>query len=467
MGSSVMAPELKTYIRGVTLTEKERAEMDFSDPAVIRMYPDYNRIGVRLKGTYHKWKRASEYPTVNNATVRLPMWEPQAVKGWLSFQEISDKPDDTEIGWRVSYDGVNDLWWNGGAWVTPTTVDHWNTEVEVATNIGSLDYTQRSIQFIARLKTDDRWATPILRGFNVMMVGQFDYWEDLILRSLVPRLRNDLSFIVDFAAKMTADGTTFNVKDELTAFTPDKAWDIVGIDSIYNNDTDSDHDIDLFSSFNISSGLVTMSGSLTTGTRVFINMVIQPDIVVNFRDVDYIEVGKTPSVVIESISINGRKVVAFREMVDMAALKGYQLDSPFHASKVIFTCSILTGGNRDNFVLMSKAQESIVVGLGGDSLPCLLKTKALDERITMMFSPAEQYSPRPNFSGLRTSTFGIILSDFYVWHKNVTETAVVQQFVYTIEDRADSGPAEQYGVTSQLPAGAFPFMNNQPEIDDG
>lgn len=458
--------ELKTYIHGFELDKRVRSEIVFSDLTKIRMYDDFSRPGVRLKGTFNKWSRKVEFPLDTDITVRLPSWSPNAVKGWVAFEEVSEKPDGTEITWRVS-NGVGDYWWNGVVWAPVSLATDWNTEEEVSANISTFPFTQRFIQFVARLTTTDREVTPVLRSFGLAIVARFDYWEDLVLRSLVPRLRGDFSFVVDHSAKMTKTTNTFNVKDGNTEFTPDKDWDITSIDSVFNHDTDPEHDIDLLDSYDSATGKVTLTGTLTTGTQVFVRMKIQPDIIVNFAHVDYIEIAKTPAVVIESMAVKGGKVVAFRELVDRAAEKGYQLRKPFHAETVTFVCSMLVGGIRDSFRMLSASMSAVMAGEQSGQLPCVLKTVALDERVTMSYDMSSRYNPRPNFSHLMTTTFGIIIRDFYVWSEGVVEKPLVKEFHFSPVIDADVDGPEPIGDPKQLNAGVIPFLLNQPDFEDG
>lgn len=459
--------ELKTYIRGVDLDKRVRSELVFSDATKIRMYDDFQRPGVRLKSTFNKWSKKNEFPTDVDITVRLPSWSPQAVKGWVAFQEVSEKPDGTAVTWRVS-DGTNDYWWDGGVWTVVTPLDiEWNTDVEVSANIGSFPFSQRTIQFVARLTTTDVNETPVLRSFSLAILAQFDYWEDLVLRSLVPRLRADFQFIADFAATLPRTTDHFNVKDGNTDFTPEKDWDIVGIDAVYDDTNDPGHDVDLFGSYDSSSGKVTLTGPLNTGTDVFVRLKLQPDIIVNFAHVDYIEVANTPAVVIENMNVKGRKVEAFREIIDLAAEKGYRLQKPFHADTVTFMCSMLVGSIRDSLRMLSTSIGAILSGEQSGQLPCLLDTVALDEKVTMYYDTMARYNPRPNFSHLMTSTFGIVLKDFYVWSESVKETHIVKEFKFSPIIDADVDGPEPVGDPKPLNAGVIPFLLNEPDFEDG
>ncbi len=80
-----------------------------------------------------------KYPT--DADIKAITWiaNPLSAREWLGFQaEIIHVSVDGEVvtsaGYRL-HDGTDQYWWNGAAWEVNTT--DWNTEGEVATNIGS------------------------------------------------------------------------------------------------------------------------------------------------------------------------------------------------------------------------------------------------------------------------------------------------------------------------------------------
>jgi hypothetical protein len=462
-----MAPTFKKFIHEVDLNESLRSDLVFSDATKIRMYTDYNRVGVRLKSSYSKTSGKMEFPTDNDIYCEMPQWEPDAVKGWLVFQEISKKETGTSIGWRL-HDGTSAYWYNGN-WVAPSGDDDWNTEVEINDNISTFPYEQKKIKPIAKLKTTDKTVTPVLLSYRIMMKAQFDWWEDLVLRSIIPRLKEDMTFVKNFSTKLDSGTSTFNVLTD-DRFELEEDTNIVGIDAIYNHDADPNHNTDLLDTFDPSTGDVTLTGALAIDTRVYIRYIIEPEIVTNFQNTDYTEVGKIPAVVIDSMNIIGSEVIASKEIVSKTSGSelGYKLDNPFHCREVSFLCVLMGISTVDSLRMITQSQAFTVRGAtqrSGHRVGSVVKSKALDIYYTMRSGNPSRYNPRVNLGDLKTSTFEIKVENFYLWLREVRELPIIATFNYTVNDRADAGPKEQYGVTPDLNAGVVKVIYKSPDVE--
>jgi hypothetical protein len=451
----------KKYIHVFDVQERYRSDLLFSDSTKIRMYADDIRLGVRLKGTYNKWAEKYQYPTDDNITVELPQWEPDAVRGWLGFEEISTKPDDTTINWRIS-DGTSQYYWDGLNWVIASLSTHWNTEIEVSGNISSFAFTQKKIKFIAKLKTTDKFATPILLGYRLLMKADFDWFEDLIARSLVPRMREDFTLIYDWSGVLDQTTDRFNVKTDEN-FIPEENVNIVDIKEVWNDDTDPNHYTNILSSFNSSTGEIILTGSISSGTRLYYRLVVEPEIVINFNNTDYTELGATPTIVLNALEIRGQQIKATIDMAMKDRDEGAKLDSPLWVKELRISCTVLTGKITNSLRYISQMYGFIIRGetqRSNHKIGPILKTKALDLEHTLKFLGVSRYSPKPNLSDLKESTFMISIRDFYVWLRDLETKDVVSTFNYAIEDMAEvgSGPVPSSGTIEQLPAGKIPFL---------
>lgn len=692
-----MAPELRRYLHHVPLDERLRDELLFSNAEKIRMYPDFERPGVRLRGTYNQFSKKMEFPLDTDLTVTLPTWKPDAVRSWVGFSEISYKPDGTSIGWKLN-DGTDDYYWRdypsdllvlthyndltgqtftldyfrdgtaptittsgspaivapgvanfgagaleldgspaeglkyvgpqlasmvntgtirfrvktnysgtptddqlffgslnnatafnfvalghdsntgnvfalvsddtgsgiafsssvlwnptAGVWsewemvfdttpgsgfglvlridgtsfttaagtgsrsgvttdafghgaftgtdiqdfvldelkvfntvqhtsdYTPETeemytpdweiagADDWNTEIQITDHISTFQHIQKEITPIANLVTTDKDVTPVLKSYSIAMDAQFDWWEDIVIRSLIPRLREDFQFIHDHAGYFEAGGTTFNVKTD-EDFKPDQDLDIIDVDSVYDYDSDPTLNTDLLSSYNVNTGEVTLSSSVTAGNRLYIKLKVQPQVVINYPNTDYIELAKTPSIIIEDISIRGDQVHAQSEMVDKktSGSVGYKTEAPFWAEQVIVGGVFWAGGNVDAQRLLTRQQSFLVKGSSrsGHKPGGMLQSKALGVYYTMRQRSPFRHGPRAAITDLKTSAFQIILSNVYVWLNDVADKPVVDTFNYAMSRRRDSGPAEEYGITPPLNAGTIKTLYQKPEIEE-
>lgn len=678
--------DLKRYIHEVMLDNDIRSSLVFSDPSKIRVYTD-DRFGVRLRGVWDKNASRLKFPTENDITVELPLWNPDSVKGWLAFEELSSKPENTSIGWRVS-DGT-DVYWAKSSWpsdlalliqynesftpdyyrdgVDPTTstsgspaiippgvegfgdgaltvggggsnyvyyegdqlgalkntgtirfrvklnysgfpdfdqsmfsmynsstfanvigithsvfgtigivigdetgtpitlfftpvwnhvagqwyefelvfdttpgtgfgavlridgvefgsdsstgsrsasavdvygfgpppiggdpvdldideahfydtVQHvsdyvpatseyepprvwevvtpldteWNTEVQISENLPTFDHTTKKIKLIANLRTTDDSVTPVLDGSRLMMQAQFDYWEDLVIRTVRRKVYESFDFHTNYSAVMESAGVSFNYKTDQD-WIPEQELNILDVDSVYNHDNDPDHFVDILDNVNTSTGEVTLTGSVIAGTQLFVVYVVRPKVVINFPNTDFYEVSKTPEIIIEVVTSTGRQVEASIWMADKARDKTYKMGPPKLFKMVTFNCIVWTGSIVDSMRLMSVI-DSFTTGVG------VIQSKALDIPYTLCERGSEAYNPSPNPTDLKQSSFQFSIEDFYVWPV-VSDGHMVKNFAYSLNRRRDVGPNEEFDVTpSPLPAGVVPALYNQPDIEEG
>ena len=460
--------DFKRYIHSVEMQELLRNELTFSDSNKIRMYSGDIRLGIRLRGTYNRFAKKMQFPLDTDIDCRLPVWRPQAVKGWLTFEEISNKPTGTAIGWRVS-NGTDDYWYNG-SWLVVTPLDtEWNTEAEIADNLSTFPHIQRQIQFIAKLSTTERFVNPILYGYRLMINAQFDWFEDLILRSLIPRMREDFSFVMDWSGVTEAETSIIDLVND-DSFIPEEALNIIGVDAVYNEDTDSEHEIDLFSSFNCATTEITLTGTVPMDTRLFLRLNIEPKVVINYTNFDYIEIAKTPCIIINNFTIKARQVYASMEMADRGAELGYKATAPLWVEEMQFNCVMLVGKVVSAIRLMTKSWEFVIKGATQQSnhpVGPILKTKALDLPHTMKFRMPSSYNPKPDLTDGKNITFGITVCNFYAWLRDIEDKPIVTAFNYApITNRREVGPNERFGEPQALNAGQIPFLFKKKEIEE-
>jgi hypothetical protein len=458
---------LKNYIHHLDITDQIRNDVVFSDASKIRIYEDNARLGARLRGSFNKWSQKIEFSLDTDITIQLPQWEPQAVKSWEGFEEISSKPTGTAVDWRVS-DGTSDYWYNGAAWAIVALGTDWNTEVEISTNINTFPHIQKKIHFVARLKTTNKNVTPVLFGYKLLITASFDWFEDLVIRSLVPRMREDFRFLMDWSGVLDSTTDRFNVKTDYN-FTPEESLNIIGIEAVYNHDTDPGYETDLLSSFNASTGLAILTGAVASGTRLFYRLILDPEIIVNFQNVDYTEIGKTPCIIIDKVDIPGRQVEAISEISLKDRNSGRKFVQPLWCEHVRFQCSLLTGKTVNISRLLTQAYAFSVRGSTqqtGHKPGGILKTVALDLEHTLRVIPKASYNPKTNFSDLKELGFEIFVYNFYAWLRDMSTEYIVSNFDYTLDDMKDVGTGNPNYDLQPLPGGADPALYQYPEVEE-
>lgn len=289
-----------------------------------RLNPQTNRIQLKadvLTGLY---------PTT--AGLRVTTWiaRPLAVKEWVSFQVVDthvavDGTVVTSLGYRLT-DGVNEYMWNGSAWVISTTL--WNTEAEVANNIGDFPATARALGVVINLATTNPNFTPEVEMVKVLYEGQVDFQLDLVARSLVPELRENIRPIAEFTIAQTTTGLTFLLPDPV-ASTP---YNFVEIDAVYNHDDDLNHMADLFVSYNPGTREVTLASSVAAGKNLWVRFVYEPEVALTTSRF-YTEIGKVPSIVISNIElVNSQESAgAYDDVINKSLGQGWRVPAPFMA----------------------------------------------------------------------------------------------------------------------------------------
>lgn len=398
---------------------------------------------------------------------RLPTWSPQAVKSWEGFEESTERESGLIVHWRVS-DGTSDYWFNGSAWVVASLACDWNSDIEVSENIGTFPHTQKRIQFVCRLVTLSRWATPVVFGTRLLMTASFDWFEDLILRSLVPRMEQDFSFLMDWSGVLEAATDRFNIKTDYP-FTPEEDLNVTGIEAVFNEDTDPNYETDLLQSFDPNTGEAVLTGTLPAGTRLFYRLEIVPEVAVNFTNTDYDEIGKTPTIIIDQIGFDGKQVSTVADMALKDRSQGAKLAAPLWVEAMNLKCALITGKTVNSFRLMTKAYSFVIRGTTEitDHKPGgILKTKALDLEHTLKIVPVSRYNPKSNFSDLKEASFGIIVCDFYAWLRDMETTPLVTRFNPSVSDMRDVGTGNPNDEKQTLPAGAIPALFRTPEVEE-
>jgi hypothetical protein len=196
-------------------------------------------------------------------------------------------------------DGTDEFWWDGGAWVVNTT--NWNTEAEVANNITAFPIASQKLQVVIQLSTTR--DTPRVKALKVLYASDVSFQEDIIYRSLVRSLRENVRPISDYGIdpQSAAPVTTLDLKNDFPLETP---YNVVGIDSVYDYDADPDRLTDLLEggSYDTNTMVITLGTALPAGNRALVRFVWEPEVAVTTSQ-DYHEVAKLPSLVLADINL--------------------------------------------------------------------------------------------------------------------------------------------------------------------
>lgn len=330
-------PRYRKMIKSFLFEESERRHMADLNSGV-RLNPKANRLEITPVGTGY-------YPTTLDLHARTRLTTPNAVRKWAGFFAIIENKKVsgsvvTDVRFRLN-NGTNDLYWNSGAndWVVASP-NNWNTEQEVADHIES--FSGQSIQVVINLSTQNEGYTPCVYEVRILYETDLIFLEDYVVRSF----KEDLLENVRPISKHTfASSGETSVTLDLQI-----PYDIIDVDSVYNDTTDPNHLSPLTGvSFNASTKVVTFPAQ-TSGNLVTIRFLWRPYVVLT-RSQDYTEIAKIPVILIDDTSLENERIVRNRPFViNKGTGDGFVFEEAFQAD-IRMPLAIITAKKRDLHVL--------------------------------------------------------------------------------------------------------------------
>jgi hypothetical protein len=335
---------LKKLIKTFEFTEDNRSRLVIG--ANTRLNPATHRFQLLAAVT-------GLYPTAADLAVQTWVATPRAVKAWAGFQVVAtnvlvDGAPVTSLGYRLKT-AANQFWWDGAAWVVNTS--NWNTEAEVAANIGDFPATARALGVVVNLVTTDPRFTPEVESIRILYEAQIEFQRDLVV-SLLQHLKENIRAISEATMDVPAGGPLATV----TFAQPSTPYNITGIDSVYNHTDDPDHMEDLFGAYDTNTRVITLLDPVASGKTLWIRFLYQPEVAHTTGRV-YTEVGKVPAIVITDINLRDSQEsgAADDEVVNKATGAGWRVPAPFMAD-IEFVLRCLTDKAGDQMVLADECK---------------------------------------------------------------------------------------------------------------
>lgn len=355
---------IKKLIKCFEFSEPNRSRITLDSD--IRLVPEKHYVQLKADPT------SGLFPTT--ADIKVATWttNPNTVKQWLGFQaDIVHPKDDlgnplTSAGFRLT-DGTDEYYWDGAAWTVSTT--SWSTEAEIANNIATFPVAAQTIGVLVNLVTTDGTVTPTLYRVKILWGSDIEFKEDLIFRSIVPELRENIRPISDFLIEKAASSTTIDLNTDFPLKTP---YDVVEIDSVYDHDGDPNHLTDLFSSYDTGTKVITLTSSVAAGTKVWIKFIYRPDVVV-LRKRTYSELAKVPAIVVSDVNEvdSAESVLGGDAVINRSSGAGTRVFAPSQID-IEFQLRCLTDKSRDQTRLNDEIKRHF------EQQP-LLRSRGLDE----------------------------------------------------------------------------------------
>ena len=331
-----------------------------------------------------------------------------SVQQWRGFEV--DAEIDADLGQSINFrlnDGADHYYWDGSAWAVTTT--EWNTSTVINANIGTFPITSKKLGVVANLKTTSTLG-PTLRSVSIIMDADFDYYDDIIFRSLVPYFKN-IRFDLDFAYKMTATSATIDTAN----IRFDTPWQIQGVRHAYNLTEDPDRRVDLYSSY--SAGVLTMTEAQDPPSQIAIVFSVEPYVKFASVSQDYIEVEKTPTIIIRDTGVNGTWIHKRTFVRDIAAKTAVTARDP-HNETMTFKAEIIAESN----VTLLRLSEAMFRYLVNNPS---LTSRATGDKYDLIMNRELSYTGIPNPSDLREGSLNFAVKNIPMYVLDAVETPLV------------------------------------------
>jgi len=411
---------MQDLVKSFVFDERMRDNLTFSDAAKIRLNPATHKLELRAQSVEVSTGKPI-YPLDTDLYVQITATNPLSVSAWLGFAATptpSLQPTGTSASYRLN-NGTSSYYWSGAAW-TVAGAGNWSTEADVAAHIATFPATAKKLSLLIRLVTTDKYETPTISCLDVLMRCDISYLRSLIGDSLVPALRAGITATISMGVT-SAGGATFSLASLETPYV------IASVTAVYAHATDSGHLINLYSSYNSTTKVVTLTGSVALGTVLWVEFIATPDVFVSWDDQDYIELKNMPAIIIDGISVGGNAVAGRADVRNINTNAAVVRRAPLRLA--ISMGVLLVGeGNRTLLELWNKSLEFF----GSNAT---LRWTAVDEYITLRMIKEGSMNPRPNLKGNHQSSYTILLENVYFWVMPAETLYDVQQVHLTMKDR--------------------------------
>jgi hypothetical protein len=321
------------------------SNMTFSDVDKIRVSPVEGVVKLKRDQT------TQFYPLDDDIWARTRVTNPKSCRKLKMLEVLPVRqPNDTEVLLRI-YNGTEDLYWDGTDWVVPGATD-WNTEAEINEGIGSYPVLpDRTFAITMNLRTTDHEVTPVVDEIRVLMEVHIDYIEDIVLRSLMPAIKEQIRPTTNFIIPaFNVDTSSINLS-EYKLNTP---YEVVDVAGVYDFTDDSELLTNLLSSYNTSTKVITLSAAIPATHKAFVLFRYSPELVF-IQHQDWYEASKLPCLLIQRLEIpfaSAYNLVSREGIVDKGTGNAVVIQEPWRAT-MEFRLHGLTTSVLDEMRLMS------------------------------------------------------------------------------------------------------------------
>lgn len=392
----------KTVARFTQFPLDEKALLFFSDEAKLRCDKPTSSLQLRKQAT-------GFYPLTSDLYVRGPLLNPTAVRQWFAFfADVTEPKVDLVTVGTVRYrlnNGTTDYWWDGSAWDSAPVAGEWNTLAEIQAHFTTFTVVARKLRIVFNLKTTDKTVTPVVSSYSLMFKAAIvSFHEEILLRMLVPELRNGVRPARDIAYKW-AGGTTLDLDPPTEQKSePIRTTDVV---AAFNVTDDPTMAIDILSGYNTSTHVVTLTGAVSAGKDVVLRHKYIPTVAIATHP-DYSEIPTLPAILLTQItsSLLGHSAVK-TTIVAVATNAAVSMRAP---RQTVLRVTLTFAAAR--LLDLERLQEATMAFLVQHPL---LKIKSLDIDVGVVVQEDPSMAPRSDASHALESSMSVALWSACAW----------------------------------------------------
>lgn len=386
--------------------------------------------GVRLNQKTSRLQLSGD-PFAASGVAKTRVTNPATVKQWIGFQALIlhkfeggaavgggvDSVQLTDAKYRLT-DGTDEFFFNGSVW--EINVVDFNTEEEVAANIGIFPIVSQKLGVIIELSTTDDKLTPELEAIKVLWASDIEMFEDMILRSLVRDLRETVRPIAELIVPAPGSGGPVTEVD-LSGTAIESPYNLVDVDSVYDETADPNHLTDLFVSFDTGTQKVTISPGVPDTNEIRVRFLYEPEVAVTTSQ-DFTEISKVPILVLDAIDfVDASQRAVPDEVVDKGAGTAVRVFEPIQGDLEI---SLL--GITDKLVDQLRLADQIKrFFLNQPSI----RSRGLDERFSLLILDEYGSQTPASSADLHTGRTLFRIRDVVFHGRDSTAVPIVTRFL--------------------------------------
>ncbi len=338
--------------------------------------------------------------TTANLSAKTWLSTPRSAKRYIGFESnhVAPKDEDlvqvTSVGFRLSRNGTEQLFWNGSAWVA-ASAGQWNTEAQVSANISSLTLsaTHRGLQVIVNLLTTDPELSPRVYYVKALYDSDVEWMEDIVVRTFKAALEANVRPIGEAVVKASGAATV--------TLTLEASYTVTDIDTVYNLTDDPETLTNIFLSYNPTTKVVTMTATQGAGENILIRFKYKPEVQL-MPSQDAVEIAKTPAIAIGDVrAVKVLQIGICESVIDKVSGQGWRLTGGEQVD-IEVPLQILTSKEKDS-VRMSDEIRSFF------KRTPLLTTYGTDEKLRVHIWDEHTANNSPNAAGSHGSKLRAII----------------------------------------------------------